>query len=157
MRRRTRASLPMNSLPKCSRYGEAEAQGEGAKAGSFRCRRPGNEHRETLFAVHVNTFLDDPMRGGWHVNGPAQWFRTATAIIVVACGTAGSAQALPKQCYEFAKWVKHDNDMVIYWAQAANAALAAGAIEEYQYDISKYNFYVYALARDSVGKSDAGC
>jgi hypothetical protein len=35
IKRHTRASLPMNSLPKCSGHGEAEAQGEGAKAGSF--------------------------------------------------------------------------------------------------------------------------
>jgi hypothetical protein len=30
----------MNSLPKCSRYGEAGAQGEGAKAGSFEMQHP---------------------------------------------------------------------------------------------------------------------
>jgi hypothetical protein len=29
----------MNSLPKCSRYGEAEPQGEGVKAGSFEMPR----------------------------------------------------------------------------------------------------------------------
>jgi hypothetical protein len=41
----TRASLPMNSLPKCSRYGEAEAPGEGAKCGLNRIDR--DSGRET--------------------------------------------------------------------------------------------------------------
>jgi hypothetical protein len=39
------ASLPMNSLPKCSRYGEAEAPGEGAKCGLNRIDR--DSGRET--------------------------------------------------------------------------------------------------------------
>jgi hypothetical protein len=46
-----RASLPMNSLPKCSRYGEAEARGEGAKAGSFEAAFPRPRHARERPAI----------------------------------------------------------------------------------------------------------
>jgi hypothetical protein len=34
-----RVPQPQSSVPKCSRYGEAEAQGEGAEAGRFELRK----------------------------------------------------------------------------------------------------------------------
>jgi hypothetical protein len=95
------------------------------------------------------------------VNRFPKWLRTALLMIAMARATAGGiagpAHARSKLCNTFAQWVRHDNDMVIYWAQAANAALAAGAYDEYQYDISKYNFYVYSLTVDGAGKTNAGC
>jgi hypothetical protein len=93
------------------------------------------------------------------MNKLPQWSRTAIVIIAVAGAAASgtAAHARPKQCNVFAKWVQHDNDMVVYWAQAANAALAAGAYDEYTYDINKYNFYVYSLTVDGAAKSNAGC
>ena len=90
-----------------------------------------------------------------------QWFRIAMVIIAVAGATegvsAGSALARPKQCNTFAKWVRHDNEMIQYWAEAANAAFQASAWDEYQYDVTKYNFYVWSLAADAKYASEAGC
>jgi hypothetical protein len=88
-------------------------------------------------------------------------FRTALLMIAMAGaaagGTIGSAQARPKQCNTFAKFIKHDNDMIQYWAQAANAAFAASAWDEYQYDVSQYKGYVYSLATDAKNASELGC
>jgi hypothetical protein len=88
-------------------------------------------------------------------------FRTALLMIAMAGaaagGTIGSAQARPKQCNTFAKWIKHDNDMIQYWAQAANAAFEASAWDEYQYDVRRYDGYVSTLATDAKYASQLGC
>jgi hypothetical protein len=95
------------------------------------------------------------------MNKLSKWFRTAMAIMVVAGAaegvTAGSAQARPKQCNTFAKWIKHDNDMIQYYAQAANSAFEASAWDEYQYDVSRYNGYVHDLANVANIASSMGC
>jgi hypothetical protein len=95
------------------------------------------------------------------MNRLPQWFRTAMVMIVVAGavtgGMAGSAQALPKGCNTLAKWIKRDNDMIQYYAQAANAAFQASAWDEYQYDVSRYNGYVHDLANVATIASAMGC
>ena len=94
------------------------------------------------------------------MNRLPQWFRIAMVIIVVAGATpgvsAGSAVARPKQCKTLAKWVKHDNEMIQYWAEAANAAFQASAWDEYQYDVSRYNGFVQELAADANAFSGQG-
>jgi hypothetical protein len=90
-----------------------------------------------------------------------RWFRTAMVLILMAGAAisvpAESTHARPRQCNTFVKWVQHDQDMVKYWAEAANAAFQAAAWDEYQYDVMKYNFYVSTLTTDSYYAKQSGC
>jgi hypothetical protein len=62
------------------------------------------------------------------MNRLPRWFRTALLMIAMAgaaaAGTVGSADARPKQCMIFAKWLSHDYEMLNYWAELAKSAYA---------------------------------
>jgi hypothetical protein len=95
------------------------------------------------------------------MNRLPKWFRTAFLVIAMAGavtgGMAGSADARPKQCLVFAKWLTRDYEQLNYWAELANSAYADGAWDEYRYYLKQYGYWAGRTANEGAAAKESGC